>query len=407
VSAAKGSDGPPRGEANPPAVLVLNCGSSTVKFAAFGRGQSRPSLSGVGEALGTASATIRWRADDAGQSRPLPEADHRLAIGFVHDLLSRARLSPVGIGHRVVHGGETFAAATLVDDAVLTRIEELAQLAPLHNPANALGIRLLRKAFPGLPQVAVFDTAFHQTMPVRAYHYALPPEYRTQFGIRRYGFHGTSHRFVAQAAAGRLGRGLEKLQLIIVHLGNGCSACAIRDGRSVDTSMGLTPSEGMMMGTRSGDVDPMLHGFLGRNAGMSPEDIDALLNRHSGLLGVSGISNDRRQLEQRAQAGDERAALALEMFCFRAAKSILAMAASLDRLDALVFTGGIGENSASIRAAIVRHLALLNLGIDRESNENLGPSNDGRISSPEKTVCLVVPTNEELAIANEVWPFVM
>ena len=284
-------------------VLALNCGSSTVKFAVFCGDQPAPILHGNAEALETEAATFRWTVGPETKARSMPGAGHREAIEALVGWIADAGLSLGGIGHRVVHGGEFFAAPARVDADVLQRIEQLCALAPLHNPANLLGIRLMSERFPALPQLAVFDTAFHQTLPPKAYHYALPAEFYKQHRVRRYGFHGTSHQWVAQEAALRLRRPLAELQLLVVHLGNGCSACAIRDGRSVDTTMGLTPMEGMMMGTRSGDVDPSLHQFLATQTGRSLEEITHLLNRQSGLFGVSGVSNDRRVLEERMRAG--------------------------------------------------------------------------------------------------------
>jgi len=383
--------------------LALNSGSSTVKFAAFAEGRDSAIITGVASALTTPGANLSWTSPTGSQSLALPDADHRMVIEFLCRLLAELGMNVAGIGHRVVHGGEAFAGATLIDEIVIRRIEQLAPLAPLHNPANLLGIRLMTERFPSVPQVAVFDTAFHQTLPPKAFHYALPREFYENHRVRRYGFHGTSHQHVGMEAARRLNRDLAGLQLITVHLGNGCSACALRDGRSVDTTMGLTPAEGMMMGTRSGDVDPTLHQFLARQTGLSLDEVTELLNRRGGLLGVSGFSNDRRLLEQRAAAGDERAALALELFCFRAAKAILGMTASLEHVEALVFTGGIGENSPWVRRRIVGQTALLGIRLDAEANHRNGIDTNGRISRPGSPVCLVVPTNEELAIAREVW----
>jgi acetate kinase len=384
-------------------VLALNSGSSTVKFAAFAEGRDSALITGVAAALTTPEANLSWTSPAGSRSLPLPAADHRWAIESLGGLLAERGINIAGIGHRVVHGGEAFTEPTLIDERVIRRIEQLAPLAPLHNPPNLLGIRLLIERFPDVPQVAVFDTAFHQTLPPQAFHYALPREFYETHRVRRYGFHGTSHQHVATEAARRLNRDLAGLQMITAHLGNGCSACAIRDGRSVDTTMGFTPAEGMMMGTRSGDVDPTLHQFLARQAGLSLDEVTELLNRRGGLLGVSGFSNDRRLLEQRAAAGDERAALALELFCFRAAKAILGMTASLERVEALVFTGGIGENSPWVRRRIIEQTALLGIRFDEAANNRNGIDTNGRISRPDSPVCLVVPTNEELAIARAVW----
>lgn len=386
-----------------PAVLALNCGSSTVKFAAFiAEGETRI-CTGIAEALGTPHALFRWSANGESREKAIPGADHRAGIDELTEVIAAMSIAIAGIGHRVVHGGESFAGSAWIDDQVLHQIEELTPLAPLHNPHNASGIHLMREHYPDVAQVAVFDTAFHQTLPPHAFHYGLPVEFYERHRVRRYGFHGTSHQYVARETARRLGKELTDLELITVHLGNGCSACAIKNGQSVDTTMGLTPSEGLMMGTRSGDVDPLLLQYLAANAGMSLDEISRLLIHQGGLLGVSGISNDRRQLEQRAAEGDPRARLALEIFCFRAAKGILSMAASLERLDALVFTGGIGENSASIRQRIADHLVLLNIKLSPPANESHGTNNSGDVSETGNPRCLVIPTNEELAIAREVW----
>jgi acetate kinase len=302
----------------------------------------------------------------------------------------------------VVHGGEAFYASTLVDAAVLAQIESLKSLAPLHNPANALGIREATRLLPGLPQVAVFDTAFHHSLAPEAYLYGVPYELYEQHALRRYGFHGTSHGFVALGAAERLGRPLETLQLVTAHLGNGSSTCAIRHGKSVDTSMGLTPLEGLMMGTRSGDIDPNVFEFLAEHTGSTIAQTTDLLTRKSGLLGVSGVSNDMRSVLESAGQGHERARLAVALFCRRLAKSILAMCAGLGQLDALVFTGGIGENAARVRELTLERLALLGFVVDPALNAEHGASAAGRITATESKIpALVVPTNEELVIARE------
>jgi acetate kinase len=311
-------------------------------------------------------------------------------------------LTPRGIGHRVVHGGEEFSDSVLINDEVMAAVERCGSLAPLHNPANLTGVRTARELFPELPQVAVFDTAFHQTLPPEAYLYAIPFSYYEDFKIRRYGFHGTSHHYVALEAARLLGKRLEETSLITMHLGNGCSACAIRNGRSVDSTMGLTPSEGLVMGTRSGDVDPALHQFLQDKTGMRLNEITAMLNSKSGLLGLSGLSNDMRTLSEAARNGHERARLAIEVFCYRLAKAVCGLMAALDSIDALVFTGGIGENSAEVRSQAAAHLKLHGVILDESANAGHGRENGGRIdSSSSRIPCLVVPTNEEVMIARE------
>jgi len=333
----------------------------------------------------------------------MPGADHRAALLRVIEVLGGAqRFDVKAIGHRVVHGGEEFRRPVLVTENVVRRIGELADLAPLHNPPSVQGIRVATELFPGKPQVAVFDTAFHQTLPAYAFHYAIPYEYYQKYRIRKYGFHGTSHHFVALQAAKLIGKPIDQTQFVSAHLGNGCSAAAIRSGRSVDTTMGLTPLEGLMMGTRSGDVDPSLHLFLQEKEQHSLRDItEEILTRRSGLLGVSGVSQDMRSVIASAAAGNERARLAIEMFCYRLARSILALAASLSSIDAVIFTGGIGENSAPIRAQVLTHLAILHPALDEKLNENHGKGADGRITSRSGLLCLVIATNEELMIARE------
>lgn len=384
-------------------ILVVNSGSSTIKFALYANLDLQLQMNGVIEALDSPNATMNYRFAECDRRIHLPSANHQKALESIVSLLQSmfTELKLSGIGHRVVHGGELFSAAALINQSVTDRIEELSPLAPLHNPANLLGIQAFQKLCPAVPQVAVFDTAFHQTMPSKAFRYAIPERFYTDHALRRYGAHGTSHQFVAHQVAERLQNPIEKLQLITVHLGNGCSACAIRDGKSVDTTMGLTPHEGMMMGTRSGDVDPMLHGYLMERTGMSIEAVTELLTRQSGLLGVSGTTNDCRELESQMSGGDERANRALELFCYRAAKCILGMAAGLSRVDALVFTGGIGENSSFVREQIIALLTALQLVIDTDANRINGTDSSGCISLGNGPSVFVVKTDEELAIAQQ------
>jgi len=307
----------------------------------------------------------------------------------------------VAVGHRVVHGAEYFRDSQVVTDDVLDKIEACSHLAPLHNPANVLGLRVARKVFPDLPHVVVFDTAFHQSMPPRAYLYAVPYELYTEYGVRRYGFHGSSHRFVVRQAASLLGRPLEETALVSAHLGNGCSAVSALGGRSVDTTMGLTPLEGLVMGTRSGDVDPSLHAYLAGRTGWDLERITTLFNKESGLLGLSGLSNDMRTLLDASAEGHERAQLAVEVFCYRLAKAVAAMAVPLGRLDALIFTGGIGEHAPGIRARVVELLGILGLELDADRNADHGRASGGRITGDRGPAALVVPTDEELMIAQD------
>lgn len=358
---------------------------------------------GLFERLGSPDANGRWKVDGETGSAALAGADHEQALGETVKVLEAHLGKPLPIetvGHRVVHGGEFFRDATVVSPEVVEKIEHCRDLAPLHNPANILGIQVAQKFFPGVPHVAVFDTAFHQTLPRHAYLYAVPYELYEKYGVRRYGFHGTSHEYVAHRAAEAIGRPLEELHLVTAHLGNGCSACAVREGKSVDTTMGLTPLEGLVMGTRSGDIDPDLPQFLRRVAGMSADDVAEMLNRRSGLLGVSGVSNDMRAILEAAGKGSERASIAIDLFSYRLARAILGLTAALDRLDALVFTGGIGENSIPIRARTISFLSALRAAVDPDLNATHGRAGHGRISNESSgLLCLVVPTSEERAIA--------
>lgn len=388
-------------------ILVVNCGSSSLKFAYLDGDDFL--ADGLFDRLGGPDACARWTLSGETVETKIPGATHESALAEAVALLEKHFGAPLpvdGVGHRVVHGGEFLRSATLVDDEVVAQIEQCSELAPLHNPAHAVGVRLARKAFPNVPHVVVLDTAFHQTMPRRTWMYAVPYELYEKHRLRRYGMHGTSYEYVAGHAARALGRPLEEFHLIIAHLGNGCSACAVREGRSADTTMGLTPLEGLMMGTRSGDIDPNIHSFLERVAGMSPEETSEMLNRRSGLLGVSGVSNDMRAVQAAAAAGNDRAEAAIELFCHRLAKGILAMSASLDRVDAIVFTGGIGENSSIVRARSADSLRILGLEIDAARNAVHGANSGGRISTDASPVaCLVIATSEERAIAERTAAF--
>jgi len=397
-------------------VLVLNSGSSSVKFALLTPDTGERVLGGLAEQVGTPQAVLRIRRypGDA-VAEPLPDGSYHAVISRIlgrvadadpdahADARARgagpARL--IGVGHRVVHGGDRFSASTLVDDEVIAAIREFARLAPLHNPANLAGIEAVSAVRPELPQVAVFDTAFHHAMPACAFRYAVPEEWYTRYGVRRYGFHGTSHRFVSEKAAALLGRPPGELRLVTAHLGNGCSAAAIRDGVSVDTTMGMTTLEGLVMGTRSGDVDPGVFAYLASQTGQTSAEVTQVLNTRSGLLGLSGVGNDMRTVEAAAARGDERARLALEVFVHRLAKAIAGLVINLGRLDALVFTGGIGENSPVVRGLVLRRLGFLGLAEDPEANAGHGRSTGGRISRPGPVQALVVPTDEELMIARD------
>lgn len=381
-------------------ILVINCGSSSIKFALVNEAQETFILSGLAERLGSPEAVLHWQQGEHKDSLMLSGADHRLALSHLLPIVQQAAAGALhGIGHRVVHGGEHFSGATRLDAVSLQAIRHIAPLAPLHNPANLQGIEAAMKLFPDLVQVAVFDTAFHQSLPEHAYRYAVPQTLYAEHGVRRYGFHGTSHRYVSRKAADMSGLAFDASSWLVAHLGNGSSTCAVENGHSRDTSMGLTPLEGLVMGTRSGDVDPNLHSHLARTLGWSLEQIDSMLNKDSGLLGLSGLSNDMRTLEQAREQGHAGASLAIEVFCYRLAKSLAAMSCALRRLDGLIFTGGIGENSALIRSRTLDHLSLLGLKLDAQANARCVRGVAGAIHAEGHTRVLVVPTNEERQIA--------
>jgi acetate kinase len=382
-------------------ILVLNCGSSSAKFAVIHPTSGREFISGIAQRLGSPEASLDWKRDGQKGSKALPGAEHGAALRAVVALLEAEGLASDlgGIGHRVVHGGAKFAGSMPLTAEVIHKVEECIPLGPLHNPPNLVGIRIAQELFPKLPQVGVFDTAFHQTMPPVAYLYPVPYAWYEQHQVRRYGFHGTSHRFVAQHAVKEYDLPA-KHGIITAHLGNGCSCAAVKDGKSVDTTMGLTPLEGLVMGTRSGDVDPGLHAYLAREAGLSLDEIDTVLNKRSGLLGLSGV-NDFRELEQRLAAADTDARLAFDVAVHRLKHYVGAYLAVLGGLDVLVFTAGVGENSVSLRAAVTEGLDELGITVDRA--RNAARSEEARVISPDgsRVVVAVVPTNEELAIARQ------
>jgi acetate kinase len=385
-------------------VLVINCGSSSIKFSVIDHETSAHVIRGSVERIGQESAQLKYTTVSGMNSQLLGTADHERALQSIVAMLTEQtnlHKELIAVGHRVVHGGETFSASSQIDDNVLAAIENCNHLAPLHNPANLLGIRSAQRLFPGLPQVAVFDTAFHQTLSQRAYLYAVPYNLYKQHSIRRYGFHGTSHRFVTERAAALLGKPLGECAFVSAHLGNGCSACAVLGGKSVDTTMGLTPLEGLVMGTRSGDIDPGLHAHLQEQLGWTLDHITDVLNNESGLMGLSGLSNDMRELVAAATAGNERAGLAIEIFCYRLAKAIAALFVSLGRVGTVIFTGGIGENASSIRAMVVQQLSLFGFELDRERNAMHGARSNGCITRDGDPVAMVVQTDEELMIARE------
>lgn len=379
-----------------------------MKFKLIAMPAGRSLAAGAIERIGEEEASGHIRTDAGALERPVAAADHYAAVGEVAALLTdpdRGALDEFGVvdafGHRVVHGGEKLAESVRIDDGVLAEIRRCAEFAPLHNLPNLTGIEAAGRFAPGKPQVACFDTAFHQTLPPHAYRYALPERFYAEMGIRRYGFHGTSHQYVSRTAAERTGRDPRESRWITCHLGNGCSVAAVRDGRCVDTSMGFTPLEGLVMGTRSGDLDPAILVHLGR-LGWSFDDLDRLLNRESGLLGLSGNSNDMRELEELGAKGDPAAKLAIDVFAHRVRKFIGAFLAVLGGCDGIVFTGGIGEHGAAVRERIVTGLDGIGIVLDRRRNE--APGGDGRISADESPVdLLVVPTDEEGEIARETY----
>ena len=386
-------------------VLVLNSGSSSVKFALLVPGSGELQLGGIGERLGTAEASMKiQRLPAPAVEEPLPDGSYRAVIARVLDHLAEAgngKVQLLGAGHRVVHGGERFTSSTRVDEEVIAALRSTGHMAPLHTPANVAGMEAVLALRPDLPQVAVFDTAFHQTMPPRAFRYAVPEDWYMQHGVRRYGFHGTSHRFVSAQAAGLLGRPPGDSRVVTAHLGNGCSAAAVRDGVSVDTTMGLTPLEGLVMGTRSGDIDPGVFGYMAGRTGMTVDELTKVLNSRSGLQALSGVGNDMRTIEAAAADGNEHAQLALDVFVHRLCKAISGLVVSLEWLDALVFTGGIGENSVVVRSLVLSRLGFLGLTEDAQANADHGRDTGGRISVPGPVQALVVPTNEELLIARD------
>ena len=389
-------------------VLVINCGSSSIKYQLFDMTTEEVLAKGLVERIGEEKSAFRQESARGEAAFETDAADHeqafqRLVDGLLsseHGVLA-SKDEVAAVGHRVVHGGEAFVESQLITPDVIATVEDFCSLAPLHNPPNLVGIREAMRHFPAAPHVAVFDTAFHQTMPKKAFVYALPYDLYADKRIRRYGFHGTSHRFVCHRSAEILEIPLDRFNAVTCHLGNGCSLTAVRAGQSVDTSLGLTPLEGLVMGTRSGDIDPAIIFHLCSREGMDLAEVDTLLNKKSGLLGVSGISNDLREISKAAEEGNERAELAIEVFAYRVKKYIGAYLAALGRADAVIFTGGIGENSADMRGRICADLDALGLKLDAELNAGCRAA-EAIISSPDSQVrIMVVPTNEELLIARD------
>lgn len=379
--------------------LVLNCGSSSIKYALISDDDSTR-ITGLAENLGLDTARIKHTTLN-GEKLEIAIAGgrHELALKKILELLAQYQF--IAVGHRVVHGGREYSEAVRVDAHVLEEVKRLKVLAPLHNPANALGIEAVQAIYPEIPQAVVFDTAFHQTMPPVAFRYPLPKVLYEEYKIRRYGFHGTSHAYVSERAS-EITNAKGPHGWLTAHLGNGCSATAVYDGKSLDTSMGLTPLEGLMMGTRSGDVDPSLHIHLKRQLGMSLEETDQMLNNESGLLGISGLSNDLRTIEQAANEGHQDARLAIEMFCYRVAKYLASFSCALLDFTGIVFTGGIGENSVTTRARILEMMPHFGIKVDADKNASLVGGREGSFHADDSSIELwVVPTDEECRIAQE------
>ena len=379
--------------------LVLNCGSSSIKYALISD-DNATRITGLAENLGLDTARIKHTTLNGEKLEiSIPGGNHKFALQKILELLEQYHF--IAVGHRVVHGGREYSEAVRVDEHVLSEVKRLKVLAPLHNPAHALGIEAVQAIYPDIPQVVVFDTAFHQTMPPVAFRYPLPKILYEEHKIRRYGFHGTSHAYVSERASS-ITEASGTHGWLTAHLGNGCSATAVYDGKSLDTSMGLTPLEGLMMGTRSGDVDPSLHIHLKRQLGMSLEDIDTMLNKESGLLGISGLSNDLRTVEQAAKEGHKDAQLAIEMFCYRVGKYLASLSCALPEFTGIVFTGGIGENSVSTRTRILEVMRHFGIKVDADKNASLVGGNEGSFHSSDSNFELwVIPTDEEGRIAQE------
>ena len=388
-------------------ILVINCGSSSLKYQLINSETEDVLAKGLCERIGIDGILTYQPAGKDKEKSEKAMPTHTEAIKFVLEALTNEKtgviksLAEVGaVGHRIVHGGEKFTASTVLNAETIKAIEECSDLAPLHNPANLIGVRACQELMPNVPMVAVFDTAFHQTMPKTAYLYGLPYEYYENYKVRRYGFHGTSHSFVSKRTAEIIGKPYEDCKIIVCHLGNGASLSAVMNGKSVDTSMGLTPLEGLVMGTRSGDIDPAIIEFVAKKEGKTLDEMMTVLNKKSGLLGISCVSSDGRDLEDAAAKGDEKAQAALDIFAYRVVKYIGAYAAAMNGVDAIVFTAGIGENDISCRSKVCKNLTYLGAEIDEELNKCRGE--ERIISTPESKVkLLVVPTNEELAIARE------
>jgi acetate kinase len=389
-------------------VLVINCGSSSLKYQLFNMADEKVLAKGLVERIGLEGAKLSHRPQDKDRYEIVTEIEnHEKAIKLVLEALVDKEHGVIesmdeirAVGHRVVHGGEDFSGSVLIDDLVMKALNDNISLAPLHNPPNIMGIEACKKLMPNTPQVGVFDTAFHQTIPKHTFLYGLPYEYYEKYKIRKYGFHGTSHKYVAQRAAAMLNKPIEDLKIITCHLGNGASICAVKGGKSIETSMGFTPLEGLMMGTRSGDIDPAIVAFLMEKENMTINEVNNVLNKKSGVLGVSGVSSDFRDIEAAAEKGNERAKLALDKFAEMVKEYIGSYAAVMNGVDVLVFTAGLGENSKEMRYAVCKDLTFFGIEIDQEKNNTRGKEVD-IAKENSKVRILVIPTNEELMIARD------
>ena len=388
-------------------VLVINCGSSSLKYQLIDSETEAVLAKGLCERIGIDGRLVYQKTGCDKEVTDAAMPTHKQAIQMVLDALVNpttgaiASLAEVdAVGHRVVHGGEKFTSSALVTDEVLAAIEECNDLAPLHNPANLIGINACKELMPNVPMVTVYDTAFHQTMPEKAYLYGLPYEYYENYKVRRYGFHGTSHSFVSKRTAEFLGMDLDNSKIIVAHLGNGASISAVLNGKCVDTSMGLTPLEGLVMGTRSGDIDPSIMEYIAKKEGLDIPGVMNVLNKKSGVQGLSGVSSDFRDLEEGHNAGNARCTAALEVFCYKVAKYIGSYVASMNGVDAIAFTAGIGENAAFVRKSVCEYLGYLGITVDDEANGKRGDDIVISTADSKVKVC-VIPTNEELAIARE------
>ena len=388
-------------------VLVINCGSSSLKYQVINSESEEVLAKGLCERIGIDGRLVYQPKDGEKEITEAPMPTHTEAVRMVLDALVNPdtgifqSLDEIeAVGHRLVHGGEKFAASVLINEEVITAVEECSDLAPLHNPANLIGVRACQEVLKDVPMAGVFDTAFHQTMPKEAYLYRIPYEYYEKYKARKYGFHGTSHSYVSKRAAEFLGKPYDSLKTIVCHLGNGSSICAVKNGKSVDTSMGLSPLEGLIMGTRSGDIDPSAIEFLAKKENLSLEEMLNVLNKESGVYGISGLSSDFRDLDQAVSEGNARAKTAREMFCYRAAKYIGSYAAAMNGVDVICFTAGVGENDGKVREMICSYLGYLGLALDSEANKKRGE--ETVLSTPDsKVTVLLAPTNEELAICRE------